>query len=339
MIAIAVHELAHGVVLTHHGRKVASVGFRLHLGSPAFYVESIEALLLTRRQRLVQAGAGVWAEWQFTSVVALILWLAPAGSWTPMVQRFVMLTVFTIATNLLPFSGLDGSLLFADLVREPNLAADSKDAIHRIGRDRRPGDAFLSAYAVANTAVSCGLFVTACSLWYLLFGRVLGELTARGPLGCVGVAGLLTVSFGPAAVGIAAASRRLTLIDRVGFRLERRTRVRFAEQFAATAPFDRLDERALGILAGQLDLHRIRRSRPLHAQGFCGFLAVDRGVVLSTGTAVDGRSVTRIGGPGVAATVSRRLSCTRAGLLPNGALRVLGIAETEPAGAAVPATV
>jgi Zn-dependent protease len=326
LVAIVVHELAHGVVLTHHGRKVAAVGFRLHLGSPAFYVESVEALLLTRRQRLIQAAAGVWAEWQFTSVVALVLWFAPAGAWTPMLQRFVLLTVFTIATNLLPFSGLDGSLLLADLVREPNLASDSKDAIRRVGRDRRPGDRFLSVYAVANTVVSGGLLITACGFWYLLFGRFVGELTRLGPLGWTGAVALLAVSFGPAVAGLGASLRRLASVDRVAFRFERRARVRFAEQFAATAPFDRLDEHQLGILAGQLHLRRISRSRPLHEQGFAGYLVVDGPVELSRAMALGSPRVAKIDGPGVAATVTRRLARARAGLLTSASIRLLDIA-------------
>ena len=52
----------------HHGRRVDSIGFRLHLATPAFYVESVDALHMTRRQRIVQAAAGPWAEWLVTSV-------------------------------------------------------------------------------------------------------------------------------------------------------------------------------------------------------------------------------------------------------------------------------
>ena len=164
LVAVAIHELAHGLVIARHGRKVASVGFRLHLGSPAFYVESVEALLLPRRQRIVQAAAGPWAEWLFTSLVALVLWLAPTGDLASILHRFVLLAAFTIASNLLPFAGLDGALIFADLIREPNLATASKDAVDRIGVARQPGDGPLVAYAVANTIVSAGLFVTA--VWW-----------------------------------------------------------------------------------------------------------------------------------------------------------------------------
>lgn len=324
LLAVAVHELAHGLVVTHYGRKVKSVGFRLHLGSPAFYVDSLEALLLTRRQRILQAAAGVWAEWQFTAIVAVVLWLAPAGDWTPILQRFVVLTAFTIGTNLLPFAGLDGSLLFADLIREPNLAADSKAAVHRLGSDRRAGDAPLLVYAAVNTLVSTALFATAVWFWFLLFGDLVTTLTSHGPAGWLGAAALLGVSFGPALAGLVPHVRRLRLIDRMLFRLERNNRVRLAEQFANVAPFDSLDERALGVLAGQLHLRRVRRGTPLHEPGFAGYLAVDGAVVLGTGVELSGGSVIRIDGSGVAASTRRRLVGTHAGLLPGSALRVIG---------------
>src|ERR1700678_1122594 len=67
LAAVTVHELAHALVVVRHGRPVDAAGVGLHLGAPAFYVESASAVLLTRRQRLVQAAAGVWAEWRFTS--------------------------------------------------------------------------------------------------------------------------------------------------------------------------------------------------------------------------------------------------------------------------------
>ena len=91
LVAVVIHELAHGLVIVRHHRRVASVGFRLHLGSPAFYVESVEALLLPRRQRIAQAAAGPWAEWLFTSGVALVLWLAPTGDLASILHRFVLL--------------------------------------------------------------------------------------------------------------------------------------------------------------------------------------------------------------------------------------------------------
>ncbi len=332
LIAILVHELAHALVVARNGRRVASVGFRLHLGSPAFYVESVEALLLPRRQRILQAAAGPWAEWLFTSVVALLLWLAPTGDLGTIVHRFVVLTAFTIATNLLPFAGLDGALIFADLIREPNLAGDSKDAVARLGADRRPGDGALVAYAVANTAVSTGLFLTAVWFGYALFGGVLGSLAGHGVLGWVAAATLIGVSFGPSVLATVPHLRRWSPIDQLAFRFERRARIRLTEHFAAATPFCELDDAALGVLAGQLSVRRVHRWSPLHEDGFSGLVAADGPVDLGRDGRVDGVGVATIGGPGVAATTGR-LRPVRVGLLPSASLRLLGLSPTsvEPA--------
>ena len=90
LAAIAVHEFAHALVVVHYRRRVDAAGIRLHLGTPAFYVQATGALLLTRRQRLLQAAAGVWAEWLFTAAAALMLWAAPWSPAAPIVHRFVL---------------------------------------------------------------------------------------------------------------------------------------------------------------------------------------------------------------------------------------------------------
>ena len=283
MMAIAVHELAHGLVVAHHGRKVAAVGFRLHLGSPAFYVESVEALLLTRRQRLAQAAAGPWTEW------------------------------------------LCGSFLLADLIREPNLVADSKDARRRLGSEPPRRDRLFVAYGVLNTIVSASLLIMGIWFWFILFGGLLGLLAGSGPLGVLGAGAVLAVSFGPTVADVVPHLRRWVLLDRLAFRLERRCRVRFAEQFATFGPFADLDERTLGVLAGQLTLRRVRRSHPLHEPGFMGYVAHDGPIELGSVRSSDHPHIAVVQGPGISATTRRWLSPVHVGLLSNSELALLGV--------------
>ena len=42
------HELGHATVLVHHGRRVKSAGFMIYFGSPAFFVDSSDGLMLDR---------------------------------------------------------------------------------------------------------------------------------------------------------------------------------------------------------------------------------------------------------------------------------------------------
>jgi Zn-dependent protease len=327
LVAVTVHELGHGLVLSHHQLKVSSLGFRLHLGSPAFYVESVEAFLLPRRQRLIQAAAGVWAEWQVISLAAIALWALPPSSCTPILHRFVLLGAVTVVANLLPFAGLDGALLLADLVREPNLASEAYEAAKRFPRERRPGDAMLVLYAALNGAIATAMLISSLGLWLVMFGRPLRALAGRGPAGTILALTLAAVSLGPSLGYSLHRLRQVTLVDQLFFRVERRRRVSTTLRFASVAPFDRLDEQSLGVLAGQLVFRRVSRSVPLQENDFEGWLAVDRPVVLgdSHGRRPVGPGLHRIDRLGVTLEMNRHLACARVALLSRSSVEILGV--------------
>jgi hypothetical protein len=264
LAAVAVHELAHALVVVRHHRTVDAAGVRLHLGTPAFYVESASAMLLTRRQRLIQAAAGVWAEWQFTSLAAIWLWLSPVPAATPLLHRFVILNAATIATNLLPFTGLDGSWLLADAAGIPDLARRSRGALTRLATsviDRQPIPAAskaLAAYAAVNSLAAAALLATAGFFWYQLFGDLAATLLRHGPAGWAALAAGTLILGRPAATAAAArlpaaASTARDLREAVTFRLQWRWRIPATHQLAATCPqLTSLTNAQLSVLAGQL---------------------------------------------------------------------------------------
>jgi hypothetical protein len=283
LAAVGVHELAHALVVIRHGRTVDAAGIRLHLGTPAFYVESASAVLLTRRQRLIQAGAGVWAEWQFTSVIAVLLWLAPLPD-AAMVHRFVILNAATIATNLLPFTGLDGAWLLADAAGVPDLSRRARGAVTRlvtavVTREPRTsaGDA-LAVYAALNGLVAAALLVTAGFFWFQLFGGLIGSLASRGPAGLAALAVATVILARPvviAAAGqlpaLAAGARGLR--DAAVFRLQWRWRIPATAQLASAHPeLGRLTGAQLGALAGQLRRTRHRGQLPAGLAGSYGIV-------------------------------------------------------------------
>jgi hypothetical protein len=328
LIAVAIHELAHGLVIVHHGRRVKSVGFRLHLGTPSFYVDSVEAMLLDRRQRMLQAAAGPWAEWLFTAAVAMLLWLVPFGPLTLVVHRFVILNTITIASNLLPFAGLDGSLILADALHEPDLAYESRQATTRLRHGQERGDGLLVAYAALNAAVSTALLVFAMLIWWGLFGGVLGGLAAKGPFGVVALCLVLATLFGPAVVTAAGNISRALPIDRVRFRLERRVRVRCVRQLAMVAPFDRLSASELGVLAGQFELHRPRRDAPVTLDPAAEVALVDGHVRLAGDglpSHITNGHIRCDDAQRVVAGAARRCRAGRVAVLPAGSLRLVGL--------------
>ncbi|MGZ8566203.1 MAG: hypothetical protein ACXWXS_04035, partial [Actinomycetota bacterium] len=67
------HELGHALVLTHFGRRIISAGFFIFFGSPAFFVDSSDGLMLERRQRIMQSFAGPFAELVLAGIASLVL--------------------------------------------------------------------------------------------------------------------------------------------------------------------------------------------------------------------------------------------------------------------------
>ena len=256
LVAVAIHELGHALVTVHHGRHVRAAGLRLHLGSPAFYVESLDALLLTRRQRIVQAAAGPWAEWLVNSAAALALLALPADSAVgSLLHRFMIVNAIGIAMNLLPFVGLDGSLLLGDLIRQPDLLVRTRTAVVA-PQELARRDRWIIGYALANAVVAGLLLLTAVFFWWQLFGGLVELLIGLGPVGIV-----VLVAFAVAAGG--QVTRIVNLVrasfppivqlrSRLAFRMERRWRVKATEAFRDLPELAQLDAAQLGILAGRL---------------------------------------------------------------------------------------
>jgi hypothetical protein len=280
LAAVAVHEFAHALVVVHCQRRVDAAGIRLHLGTPAFYVQATGALLLTRRQRLTQAAAGVWAEWLFTAAAATMLWAAPWPAAAPIVHRFVLLNAAVIASNLIPFTGLDGSWLLADILRIPDLAQRSRGSLTRLitslaGKNPvTAGDWMLAGYRTLNGLAAAALLTSAGFFWYQLFGDLTGDLIRHGPPGWLALAAAAAIATRPAiataAAQLPAAARAARdLHQAITFRLQWRWRIPATRHLAATIPqLATLNPHQLGILAGHLHRTRPRRSGPGHLGGY-----------------------------------------------------------------------
>ena len=60
-----VHELGHALVLVANGRRIRSAGFQLYFGSPAWFVDCSDGLMMDRRHRMLSAAAGPYAAAHF----------------------------------------------------------------------------------------------------------------------------------------------------------------------------------------------------------------------------------------------------------------------------------
>ena len=260
LVAVLVHEFGHAVVTVHFGRHVRIAGVRLHLGAPSFYVESLDALLLDRRQRLLQAAAGPWAEWLFTSVAAAaLICLDPTSGAAVILQRFVVLNTIVIVSNLLPFAGLDGALLLADAVGRPDLPFHSSLTVappHAAPR-------WVLIYRWANVVAAAGLLTMAGYFWWQLFGELTGTLWRRGPAGMalLTVGAVVTARHVPSLVAgvLGTATTEIgPMWSRLVFRCQRRWRVQAINASRGMEEFANLSPSELGIVAGLLQRHRRR---------------------------------------------------------------------------------
>lgn len=288
-IAIAVHELAHAVVLARHGRRVDAIGVGLHLGSPVFFVESVDELLLHRRARILQAAAGPWSEWLFTSLLALTLLAHPSAD-REVITRFLAVNTFCIATNLLPFVGLDGYHILSDALRLPDLACRSVGAPERVLvallSRRRPTrmEVGLAAYRIANGVIASALLLVSAILWWTLFGPTLVELAHGGPAAWLTLLAIAVLLGRPVIhTGLprlhAGLSSAVRVASRLRFRMEWAWRIPAAQTLAQTVPFVDADEDAMGVVAGLLRRARAARGLEIGVSG----AVVDRGWVLVDG--------------------------------------------------------
>lgn len=168
LAAMVCHEMGHALVTVHFGRRIRLAGMSLHLGAPVFFVDSADAMLLDRRQRLAQVIAGPWADWLATAVAACVGLTLHGGTLDEILHRFVVVNTIVIASNLIPFASLDGALILADLVREPDLNT-------RI-RSRSPLRGWMAWYRIANRVVSTGLLAMSLYFWWQLFGGLISAL-------------------------------------------------------------------------------------------------------------------------------------------------------------------
>jgi putative peptide zinc metalloprotease protein len=273
------HELAHALVLVRHGRKVKSAGFMIYFGSPSFFVDASDGLLLERRQRIVQAFAGPYAELVVAGAASLVAWLLPGAVVSGLLYRFALLNYFVIFLNLVPLLELDGYWILSDAIQVPDLRPRSLAFIRfELWRKLRRREGFtkqevgLGLYGTLGVVFTIFAVGTSAFFWKEVFGGLISALWSAGVTGRVLLVVLIVFVTGPLLRGAVAFARSLLraagrLIGRVRFRLERSWRVEAATLVDRIAIFDDLPEDVLSDLAGRIRLRRVPRGKPVVRQG------------------------------------------------------------------------
>ncbi|MGE5459018.1 MAG: cyclic nucleotide-binding domain-containing protein [Solirubrobacterales bacterium] len=274
-----VHELAHATALVHYGRRVKGAGFMIYFGSPAFFIESSDGLMLDRGQRVVQSFAGPYSELIIAGGASAFAWAFPDAGISPLLYRFALLNYFVIFLNLVPLLELDGYWILSDLIQVPDLRPRSLQFIrYDLWRKLARRDGFskqevgLALYGTLGVLFTIFALLTSAYFWDEVFGGLIRELWRGGPISKTLLIAVLVFIAGPVLRGLIALLRAVYhrvrgVVDAVRFRLETSWRVEAARLIDALPIFRDLPEDELSDLAGRVQLQTFPAGKPVFRQG------------------------------------------------------------------------
>ena len=286
-----VHELGHGATLVHFGRRVKSAGIMIYFGSPAFFIESSDGLMMDRGERMLQSLAGPYAELIVSGLGSLWVVAFPGSAVAPLLYKFAVLNYFVVFMNLIPLLELDGYWFFSDLIQVPDLRPRSIAFLRhglweKLRRRSRLSLQELGLGVYATIGVVFGIFAlyTAFFFWRALFGGLVTTLWNDDLLTRILLLALILVVAGPvirAAIdGVRAIGGQVrALWRRAVFRVQRGWRVEAVRLIDASPLFEDVPEDVLGELAGLAKLKTASRGQPVFCQGDRpdGFFVVRKG--------------------------------------------------------------
>jgi CRP-like cAMP-binding protein/Zn-dependent protease len=273
------HELGHALVLVHYKRRVKSAGFMIYFGSPAFFVDSSDGLMLDRGQRIAQSLGGPYAELIISGAAAVAAWAFPDSSMAPVLYKFALLNYFVIFLNLVPLLELDGYWILSDLIQVPDLRPRSLrfiryDLWQKLSRREHftKQEVGLGLYAVLGVVFTILSVYWSVFFWKEVFGGLVSSLWDGGPIGRILLIALALFIIGPVIRGAIALIRSIvrriqTLVRSIRFRLETKWRVEAATLIDQSPMFDDLPEDVLSDLAGRVTLREFPAGKAVFRQG------------------------------------------------------------------------
>ena len=273
------HELGHATVLVHYRRHVIEAGFFIFFGSPAFFVDASDGLLLDRHQRIMQSFAGPFCELVLAGIASIVMILAPGTGVGAFLYRFALINYFVIFMNLIPLLELDGYWIFSDLIQVPDLRRRSlnfvkRDLWHKLAARERLSlqEGGFALYGLVGTAFTIFSFYTAFFFWREIFGGLVIALWDGGLVSRILLLLLALVFIGPLIRGLITLSRTIwkrggVAVERVRFRFQRSWRVEAAALIDALPAFDDLDEDVLSDIAGRVEIVSVGDGQAVFRRG------------------------------------------------------------------------
>nr|MDO8099071.1 PqqD family peptide modification chaperone [Candidatus Njordarchaeota archaeon] len=122
---LIIHELAHGLALTHFGVNPGALGTGLYYFSPMFYCDTSESWRLSRGKRVLVSVVGPLSTLFIGSVAGLLGHFNVFPSITYLFQMTFFFSYYIVLLNMAPMLETDGYYALMDILNIPNLRSEA----------------------------------------------------------------------------------------------------------------------------------------------------------------------------------------------------------------------
>jgi putative peptide zinc metalloprotease protein len=178
-LVVALHELAHGLVVSSYGRRVSRAGVKLMLVFPFAFVDTSDGWFEPRRRRFAISAAGPFSDLLVGGAFALGAVFA-GGTLRDVLFQLAFAAYVGAFSNLNPLLDRDGYHMLVDRLGEPGLRKRARAHLAAVlsGRGRAADEPrALLIYALAGLAWT----VAAVAFVIVMSTRYYGVLTSLAP--------------------------------------------------------------------------------------------------------------------------------------------------------------
>jgi putative peptide zinc metalloprotease protein len=150
---VAVHEIAHGLALTHYGRRTNRAGLRLLFIFPYAFVDTSEAYFEPRMHRIVISAAGPVSDFSLAAAFSIACAVSPPGHVREVLFQLAFAGYVVAFFNVNPFLDRDGYQILSEWLREPDLKQRARQQLKQRLSGRVTGEQtspVLGRYAIAG---------------------------------------------------------------------------------------------------------------------------------------------------------------------------------------------
>ncbi len=170
-LIVMLHELAHGLALSHYKRHTTRAGIRLLFIFPYAFVDTSEAYFESRMHRIVISAAGPATDFSLAALFGIICAVSPKGNVRDVFFQLAFAGYVGAFFNANPFLDRDGYQILSEWLRVPKLKERARAQLKaRLSgtMSEDEGSPVLARYAVAGlvwSVIGVG-FVLVLSLRY-----------------------------------------------------------------------------------------------------------------------------------------------------------------------------